>query len=102
MALVLLSTSRRKDKISETSEACSVGVNLLGSRGDKVSSYVTSWKSRRPSRKKLWFDGDGGDDEGPGEEFPRECIDEPLRGVVEGVGNTSAGEIWETVSVAIT
>jgi hypothetical protein len=102
MAFVLLSTSRRKDRISETSEACSVGVNLLGSSGDKVCSYATSSKSLRPSCRKFWFGGEGGDDDRPGEESPRESIDEALRGIVEDVWNTFAGEAWVTVSVAIT
>ena len=38
MSFVLLSKSLLSDRISETSEACKVGVNLRGSRGDIVSS----------------------------------------------------------------
>ena len=42
MNLCFESNSRRKDKISDTRLACSVGVNLLGSNIDMVSSFATS------------------------------------------------------------
>lgn len=95
IAFVLLSTSRRNARISETREACNVGVNLRGSNGDMTSSSTTSSKSLRPSGDEMLFGRETGDDVGPGEESPRACVEGGRFGVVEGVGNAlAAGGLW--------
>jgi hypothetical protein len=100
--LVLLSTSRRRERISETREACNVGVNLRGSNGDITSSSAISSKSLRPSGEEIWFGREIGEDAGPGEESARACIEGGRLGVVDGVGKAlAAGGLWYIASVAM-
>jgi hypothetical protein len=63
MFLILSSRSRRRDRISDTREACKVGVNLLGSKGEMVSSVAGSTESRLPLRADFSSNGSGGGEE---------------------------------------
>jgi hypothetical protein len=59
----LSSRSRRRDRISDTKEACSVGVNLLGSSGEILSSVAGSTESRLLLRAGFSSNGSGGGEE---------------------------------------
>ncbi|KAL7356840.1 hypothetical protein ACKS0A_06996 [Histoplasma ohiense] len=72
IAFAFASMSRRRDKISETREACKVGVNRRGSRGEIVSSFAASIGLTGPSDSyRLSELKRGGEEEGPGDESLR-------------------------------
>jgi hypothetical protein len=90
MVLTLSSSSRRNERISDTKEACSVGVNLLGSSGEIDSSVAGSTESRLPLRLDFSSNGRGGGEE-EGDMLPKvwDRLDLELEGVRYGV---SVGE----------
>src|SRR5271163_4740847 len=90
MSFVLLSKSRRKERISDTSDACKVGVNRLGSRGEILSSRAVFTESLLRRFVDLSSEGSGGvEDEGDMLPYGRERRDRELDGVLYGV---SVGE----------
>lgn len=87
----MLSTSRRRERISETSEAWSVGVKRLGSRIDIFSSCVTSLSALSGKYESPLEGTGGGEEDMAGELKPLrdERRDIPSEGVQYGV---SVGE----------
>ena len=79
MNLCFESNSRRRDKISDTRLACSVGVNLRGSNIDMLSSFATSSRFLY-SLPVMVFGDDGGiagEDDGIGggdDDPPRDAV----------------------------
>jgi hypothetical protein len=98
MSFVLLSKSRRKERISDTSDACKVGVNRLGSRGEIFSSRAVLIESLLRRFVDLSSEGSGGvEDDGDMLPYGRERPDRELEGVLYGV-SVGEGRVYDTSS----
>lgn len=90
----MLSRSRRNDKISDTKEACKVGVKRLGSKGD-IPSSKAFWDSLlRFLAIRASAGRGGGVDEGDMSSNSRDRRDSEEDGVLYGVpvGDAEANE----------